>query len=215
MKPSAWIRQRFPHIYQTCLGAGVDITVSPIPIVPAAHYACGGVSVDLEGASTLRNLRVVGEASCTGLHGANRLASTSLLEDLVWGARGGDAAASAIREQGYRFPEVKPWESKNETCDRDLILQDWQSIKQTMWNYVGLVRTRKRLERAQRILRELSDEIRKFYKDCRVTDELLGLRNGMRTALLVLYAARRNPKSIGCHFIKPDAHGEENIKKDS
>jgi L-aspartate oxidase len=201
-KPAEWIRSRFPGVYAECLKSGFDLTKSPIPVVPAAHYSCGGVSVDLQGRTTIQNLYAVGEVSCTGVHGANRLASTSLLEDLVWGFKAGESIGKSISQEKYDFPEIRPWLAERETADADLLAQDWLTIKHTMWNYVGLVRTQKRLERAHRILRDLSDEVLKFYEKTELSDELIGLRNGATAAQLILTAAVRNRQSQGCHFVR-------------
>jgi L-aspartate oxidase len=201
-KPASWIKNRFPNIYRKCLENGVDITTSPIPIVPAAHYSCGGVVVDEFGHTSIMNLRALGEVSCTGLHGANRLASTSLLEDLVWGIRAGRDISSRISKNSFYIPSIKEWRYEREEVDPALIRQDWLMIKQTMWNYVGLVRTFKRLERARSILTELEWEIESFYAKGEISDPLIGLRNGIRAANVVLNSARRNRISKGCHFIK-------------
>ncbi|MFH1018419.1 MAG: L-aspartate oxidase [Pseudomonadota bacterium] len=203
-KPADWIRKRFPGVFAECLKEGIDITVSPIPVVPAAHYSCGGVFVDLDGRTTIRNLYAVGEVSCTGVHGANRLASTSLLEDLVWGVRAGRAIAGELSASVPALPPVRSWKPETEKVDADLLIQDWVTIKHTMWNYVGLIRTPKRLERAQRILRELSDEVQKFYAGSKLSDDLIGLRNGSTTAQLIVTAALRNRQSLGCHFVRSD-----------
>ena len=203
-KPAEWIRKRFPTVYAQCQKHGIDITMKPIPVVPAAHYACGGVCVDLNGNTTIENLKAVGEVSCTGIHGANRLASTSLLEDLVWGTRAGKDIAQSIASKKYEFPTIRPWKTEAIPVDHDLLVQDWLTIKHTMWNYVGLIRTPKRLERARRILRELSDEVDRFYADSVLSDELIGLRNGVTCAQLILTAARRNHQSIGCHYLRED-----------
>lgn len=200
-KPSSWIRSRFPNIYAQCLSLGLDITEEPIPVVPAAHYSCGGVSVDSNGLTSIMGLRAAGEVSCTGIHGANRLASTSLLEALVWGWRAGNAAAEEVFCAKRPFPEIYPWVMETEPYDPALILQDWLSIKHTMWNYVGLARTPKRLRRARQILRELQIEIDDFYARSRLSDQIVGLRNGVQTALAVLYAAMQNRQSRGCHYL--------------
>lgn len=200
-KPAAWIRERFPTIDAKCREAGFDMTTQPIPVVPAAHYACGGIAVDGVGRSSLHRLRAVGEVSCTGLHGANRLASTSLLECLVWGTRAGsDAARCSAAEPGYYFPEIAPWKYETESVDPALVAQDWLTIRQTMWNYVGLVRSRRRLDRAHEIIRELQLEIGKFYARAELTIGLISLRNGMQTALAVLLAAMESRESRGCHY---------------
>ena len=200
-KPAEWIRTRFPRIYARCQEAGIDITSEPIPVVPAAHYSCGGVAVDEWGRSSLRRLHAVGEVSCTGLHGANRLASTSLLECLVWGTRAGEDAADAILRDGDDYlPEIAPWQHETELVDPALIAQDWLTIRHTMWNYVGLVRSRKRLDRAHQILRELHLEVGRFYAKSELSDALVGLRNGIQTALVVLLAAIEARTSAGCHY---------------
>jgi len=171
-------------------------------VVPAAHYFCGGIRVDEWGRSTRRDLYAVGEVACTGVHGANRLASTSLLEGLVWGER----AAAHIRDQLPATPRfdacgIPPWQSVGrEAADPALISQDMGSIKQLMWNYVGLARTTPRLERAQRELRRLETEIEQFYRTTRLSDEIIGLRNAVRAAIIVADAAWRNRTSMGCHF---------------
>ncbi|MCX7012780.1 MAG: L-aspartate oxidase [Candidatus Sumerlaeota bacterium] len=203
-KPADWIRQRFPNIHAKCLSFGIDIARQPIPVVPAAHYACGGVAVDLEGQSSVRGLRAAGEVSCTGIHGANRLASTSLLEALVWGWRAGQASAREAARAQRPFPEIEPWVPMYEDSDPALILQDWLSIRHTMWNYVGLARSRRRMRRARQLLRELQMEIEDFYARARLTDDIVGLRNGVQTALAVLYAAWENHRSRGCHYLVND-----------
>ncbi|MCX7963020.1 MAG: L-aspartate oxidase [Candidatus Sumerlaea chitinivorans] len=202
-KDPDWIRRRFPNIYAKCLSVGIDMTKEPIPVVPAAHYSCGGVAVDLQGRSSIRRLRAVGEVSCTGVHGANRLASTSLLEGLVWGIEAAKSIADEIQQNGrenYFFPQIEPWRYENEPVDPALIFQDWLTIKYTMWNYVGLIRTTKRMKRARSILRELQVEIEYFYERARLSDDIIGLRNGAQAALAVLFAALENRKSYGAHY---------------
>ena len=200
-KPAAWIRERFPGLTARCLELGFDLTAGPVPVVPAAHYSCGGVAVDGDGRTTLGHLRAVGEVSCTGVHGANRLASTSLLEGLLWGWRAGVAAAGEVtRRRGARLPDVRPWQPENEPVDPALIAQDWMVIRHTMWNYVGLLRSEKRLGRAGRILSELQVEIEDFYRRGTMSDALLGLRNGVQTALAIHRAASENRVSKGSHY---------------
>jgi L-aspartate oxidase len=138
--------------------------------------------------------------SCTGLHGANRLASTSLLECLVWGTRAGGHAAEASAGGECGVPDIAPWRYETEQVDPALVAQDWLTIRQTMWNYVGLVRSRKRLDRAHQILRELHLEIGRFYAESELSDALVGLRNGIQTALVVLLAAMEARTSAGCHY---------------
>jgi L-aspartate oxidase len=199
-KPADWTRERFPNIYRRCLEAGIDITKQPVPVVPAAHYSCGGVATDLRGRTSMERLWAVGEAACTGLHGGNRLASTSLLEGLVWGHEAGQAVSERLGGGSYYFPVVDEWKYEKEPVDPALIYQDWLTIRYTMWNYVGLVRSRRRLNRARHILRELQIEIEEFYPRAALTDDMLGLRNGVQTALAVMFAASENRESIGCHY---------------
>jgi len=201
-KPGGWIKERYPTIYAACTKEGIDITTEPIPVVPAAHYVCGGVAVDLEGNTSIRNLKAVGEVSCTGVHGANRLASTSLLEGLVWGVRAGKDLSIKLESDSYSFPEITEWTSQHEAVDAGLLVQDWLTIKHTMWNYVGLIRTRRRLERAQRILGALADEVEKFYAHSKLNEDLIGLRHASKAAQLILTAAQRNHRSIGSHYLE-------------
>ncbi len=208
------IRARFPNIYATCLKAGVDITAEPIPVVPAAHYFCGGVLVDLEGRSSIENLYAVGEVSCTGLHGANRLASTSLLEGLTWGYRAALDIAARLKGEGGAdsLPKgaVPPWDESGLTAEPDpaLIQGDMQTIQNIMWHYVGLARSGERLSRAIRELRHLWNEIETFYRTTRLSDGLIGLRNAVEAALVVAQAARHNHRSRGAHFRVDATEGE-------
>lgn len=197
------IKERFPTIYQKCRSYGIDITREPIPVVPAAHYFCGGIKVDAYGRTGIRNLYAVGEVSCTGVHGANRLASISLLEGLVWGERTAKNIASTFKDipkADYR--EVPPWEPAGvgEEVDPVLISQDWLTIKTTMWNYAGIVRTRKRLERAQADMSYLHRRIMQFYKESTLTRGLIEIRNAIIVARLLIDGALINTTSSGCHF---------------
>jgi L-aspartate oxidase len=199
------IRGRFPTIYKTCLADGLDITRMPIPVVPAAHYSCGGVLADGWGRTSLAGLYAVGEVSCTGVHGANRLASTSLLEGLVWGTRAArDIASRFDGSRPFKASEIHRWyhPKKEETVDPALVNQDWLTIRSTMWNYAGIIRTRKRLERAKSDLEYLSHRIEKFYQAARLEPALIGLRHGILVALMITRAALSNPTSRGAHFIK-------------
>jgi L-aspartate oxidase len=210
-KPADWIREHFPGVEQRCREAGYDVTAGPVPIVPAAHYSCGGVAVDLEGRTTLAGLYAAGEVSCTGVHGANRLASTSLLEGLLWGWRAGAAAAedrAGVRRASSVLP--RPWEPEDEPVDAALVSQDWLVIKHTMWNYVGLVRSGRRLDRARRILIELRHEIEDFYRHGAMSDGLIGLRNGVRTALEVTRGAAEDRISRGTHYREDSLPKAEN-----
>jgi len=202
---SAFIKDRFPAILARCAEHGVDITREPIPVVPAAHFSCGGVHSDLQGRTNVHHLNAIGETGCTGLHGANRLASTSLLECLTsaqFTAQADAAEIAALGESGFRLPEPPPWQAARRDADPTLIRQDLQLLRSTMWNYAGVVRSPKRLTRARRILLELREEIQSFYRDCRVTRELVELRNAVETALLVVRAASLNPISKGCHYLR-------------
>lgn len=200
------IRTRFPNIYTKCKQVGIDITSEPIPVVPAAHYFCGGVLVDEWGRSNIENLYSIGEISCTGLHGANRLASTSLLEGLVWG----DRAARNIANRLDNMPDlalpgrddVPPWDESGLFADADsaLIQGDMQTIQNIMWHYVGLARNAERLSRAIRELRHLWNEIETFYRTNRLSDGLIGLRNAVEVSLIIAQAALHNRRSRGCHY---------------
>ena len=193
--------QRFPSVYRRCLEHGVDIRREPIPVVPAAHYSCGGVHTDLEGRSNVAHLNVIGEAACTGLHGANRLASTSLLECLTGAKFTARADIRDLRSGEFRLPQPRPWVSPPNEADPTLMRQDLELVQRTMWNYAGIVRSPRRLTRARRILLELREEIQSFYRDCRVSSELIELRNAVQSALLVVHAASLNPRSKGAHYV--------------
>ena len=200
-----YVTERFPTIYRHCLEAGVDITREPIPVVPAAHYSCGGLHTDLYGRTNIVNLSAVGEAACTGFHGANRLASTSLLECVTMAREAAADAAAELAGSRFEPPEVRPWEGRRVQADEDLIQQDLNLIKATMWNYVGLIRTGRRLQRARDMLRGLHAQVDDFYRGYAVSKALLNLRNAVQTALLVVYAAYYNTRSIGCHY-RDDRH---------
>jgi L-aspartate oxidase len=200
------IPERFPTIYRHCLDIGLDITRSPIPVVPAAHYFCGGILTDLQGRSTLERLYSVGECSCTGLHGANRLASTSLLEALLWG---NSAGRHIIRQgRGARplsarlLDSIPDWESPGceQNDDPALLAQDWSAIRHTMWNYVGITRTAGRLRRAFADLRDQSSHLHDFYKRTPLSKPLINLFHGSHTAYIITQAALRNPVALGCHY---------------
>lgn len=198
------IKKRFPNIYKTCLSYGIDITKEPIPVVPAAHYCCGGIQVDEWGKSSLKGLYAVGEVSCSGVHGANRLASTSLLEGLIWGRRASKHIASHIDPALPEPSSIHDWyyPDKEEEVDPALINQDWISIRSTLWNYAGIIRTKKRLERAKADLDYLRHRVEKFYKEAKMDEKVVGLKHGIQVALLITYAALGNPNSLGAHFLK-------------
>ncbi len=200
------IKHRFPNIYKKCLEHGIDITKEPIPVVPAEHYFCGGVLVDGWGRSSIQNLYALGECSCTGLHGANRLASTSLLEGLTWGYRAGKNISEKLDGlptfEFEQAAEVPSWDESGLTADPDaaLIQGDMQTIRNIMWHYVGLERNTERLSRAIRELRHMWSEIETFYRTTRLSDGLIGLRNAVEVSLIIARAALHNRQSRGCHY---------------
>ncbi len=196
------IREEFPNIYEQCLRYGVDITRELVPVVPAAHYACGGVWTDMWGRTTIEHLYAVGEVACTGVHGANRLASASLLEGLTWGCRAAQHIQGTLAGQAApNAANIPAWEATGQFApDPALISQDMTAIKNIMWNYVGLVRNKHRLRRAMSELRHLEVEIENFYRRTWLTDPMIGLRNAVRAAIIVTTAAWENRGSVGCHY---------------
>ncbi len=198
-KPALFIMQRFPNIYRTCLELGLDITKEMIPVVPAAHYQCGGVVTDVDGQTEIAGLRAIGEVACTGLHGANRLASNSLLEALVCAHR---AALRAVDVSGPIETDLPPWQSGQAHNPDELVVIShlWDEIRRLMWDYVGIVRTNKRLQRAEKRLQNLQAEIRDYYWDFVVTSDLLELRNIATVAELIVNCAMQRPESRGLHF---------------
>ncbi|WP_097290301.1 L-aspartate oxidase [Escherichia coli] len=200
-KPADFIRQHFPMIYEKLLGLGIDHTQEPIPIVPAAHYTCGGVMVDDHGRTDVEGLYAIGEVSYTGLHGANRMASNSLLECLVYGW---SAAEDITRRMPYAHgvSTLPPWdESRVENPDERVVIQhNWHELRLFMWDYVGIVRTTKRLERALRRITMLQQEIDEYYAHFRVSNNLLELRNLVQVAELIVRCAMMRKESRGLHF---------------
>ncbi|SHN60057.1 L-aspartate oxidase [Desulfovibrio litoralis] len=197
-------KERFPTIYEHCLKSGIDIRKEPIPVVPAAHYFCGGILTNLWGETSLNNLYSIGECSCTGLHGANRLASTSLLEALVWGYQAAEHInknITSLRLSNRLLESISDWKyiGNEKNDDPALIAQDWTTIRSTTWNYVGIIRSHARLRRAFEELRDLSTHVHDFYKLTTINKSLIDLFHGCQSAYVLTQAAMRNPKKLGCH----------------
>jgi L-aspartate oxidase len=212
--PGDFVIERFPNIHRRCLELGIDMRATPIPVVPAAHYSCGGIQVDGNGRSNVRNLYAIGEASMTGLHGACRLASNSLLEALVYAAR----AADDVRNVSVSRPvQVAPWYAGDATAPDEAVVvsHTWDEIRRLMWNYVGIVRSDRRLERAARRMQMIREEIREYYWNFQVNGDLLELRNIALVADLIIQSARRRPESRGLHFNLDHAEHDQRLAKDT
>lgn len=218
-KPKEFIQDRFPTIYETCLSVGIDVTSAPIPVVPAAHYQCGGVQTDVNGSTSLRGLYAIGEVACTGLHGANRLASNSLLEGAV-------VAHRAVKSVLERFPtgrsspqkyHIPDWHSGDaEDVDELVVIyHNWDEVRRLMWDYVSIVRTTKRLQRAATRLQNLRREVQEFYWDFKICTELLELRNLLETASLMVDCAMRRKESRGLHYTLDFPEPDERLKTDT
>jgi len=202
-KDSGFIKSRFPNLYEKCLFLGIDMTKEAVPVVPAAHYMCGGVATDMSGRTDVHKLYAIGETACTGLHGANRLASNSLLEALIYADRAAKAAVNDLQEiDPGGFPEALAWDDAG-AIDSDegiVVSQNWDEIRRFMWNYVGIVRSNRRLERAKRRIEIIQGEISEYYWDFRVSPDLIELRNIAMVAELIIRCATHRKESRGLHY---------------
>ncbi len=200
-KPADYLRERFPHIYNTCLAHGIDMAKEKIPVVPAAHYLCGGVKTDMNAATSVRGLYACGETACTGLHGANRLASNSLLEAVVLAHNGATAVVDFLAKNPVPAADVPAWKDGDvqDSDERVVLSHNWDELRRAMWDYVGIVRTTKRLHRALTRVRMLKSEINEYYWNFKVEAKLLELRNLVQIGEIVILCAMQRHESRGLH----------------
>jgi L-aspartate oxidase len=216
---SEYVKTRFPNLYEKCLTFGIDMTKEPLPVVPAAHYMCGGVVTDMLGRTDIHRLYAVGETACTGLHGANRLASNSLLEALVYAhTTAGQALRDISNLDFHSMPDIPPWDEVGTTDSDEVIMvsQNWDEIRRFMWNYVGIVRSNKRLARAKRRIDIIQNEIQEYYWNFKVDADLIELRNIVTIAELIIRCATYRKESRGLHYnIEYPFKDDKQWKKDT
>ncbi|BBO89242.1 L-aspartate oxidase [Desulfosarcina ovata] len=217
-QPASFVTDRFPNLYEKCRSFGIDMTREPVPVVPAAHYMCGGVATDMLGRTDINRLYAVGETACTGLHGANRLASNSLLEALVYSEAAARQSIQDLAEAKKAVrPEVPDWDDVG-TTDSDeqiMVAHNWDEIRRLMWNYVGIVRSDKRLARAQRRIDNIQKEIREYYWNFKVSPDLIELRNIATVAELIIKCADHRKESRGLHYNIGYPQKDQRWKKDT
>ena len=218
-KKSEFVKDRFPNLYKKCLEFGIDMTKEPVPVVPAAHYMCGGVVTDMSGKTDINGLYVTGETACTGLHGANRLASNSLVEALVYADKASMQAIKDIKTLNFESEPAPPSWDEVGTVDSDetiMVSHNWDEIRRLMWNYVGIVRSDKRLERARRRIENIQKEIEEYYWNFRVSSDLIELRNIATVAEMIVRCARHRKESRGLHYnIEYPDKDDKRWKKDT